>query len=457
MQSKKMISLKDNFPHKIESLLLDDTQKADVRHLASHTIKNLIEQESPNLLIFPPDINQSKDDIGSRHIFTLRDDTIFTGNIMGFVGYKNTRLRIYSRFAQQDKQDFFMHYMLQKVFAVNLFDLKYNADNDTIFDFLIYLFPTYLKRAMRQGIYREYQTNQYNDSHIRGRIDINRHIKQNIPFTGKIAYSAREYTADNAVTQLIRHTIDYISHHPYCGNILQNDEVTKQNISQINEATNHTFNRQDRQRIINQNLRAIRHPYYSEYLNLQHLCLQILRHDELKYGTHDNEIYGILFDGAWLWEEYLAIVLKDTMKHYTQRNSPFKLFKKENGDCFQQIIPDYIDKEKTIVADAKYIPLDSKKITQGSESETSIFYKTLVYMYRFNCANGLLLYPAQEAKSEQLAIIDRENCVLHKIGIHIPQEAANWDEFKNSMKKSEERLIQKIEALCPNTTKTKNL
>ncbi len=447
MQSKKMISLKDNFAHKIGSLLPDDTQIEEVRHLASYTIKNLIEQENPNLLIFPPDINQSKDDIGNRHIFTLRDDTIFTGNIMGFVGYKNTRLRIYSRFAQQDKHDFFMHYMLQKVFAVNLFDLKYNADNDSIFDFLIYLFPIYLKRAMRQGIYREYQTNQYSDSHIRGRIDISRHIKQNIPFTGKIAYSSREYTADNAVTQLIRHTIDYISHHPYCGSILQNDEVTKQNISQINEATNHTFNRQDRQRIINQNLRAIRHPYYSEYLNLQHLCLQILRHEELKYGTSDNEIYGILFDGAWLWEEYLAVVLKDTMTHYTlQGPKKFRLFSGES----RQIVPDYMNKEKTIVADAKYIPLDSKTITQGSESEASIFYKTLVYMYRFNCANGLLLYPAQEAKKEQLAIVDRENDVLHKIGMYIPQEVTEWDDFKNSMKKSEERLIQDIKVLCPN-------
>ncbi len=293
--------------------------KDNLSKLSAKPIGKLTIDEYPNLLVFPLCLNDCKDDISNKFIFTLRDSTIYTGNIMGFVGYNGTRLRIYSRFAQKDSQDYFMHYMLQKVFAVNLFNLKYTSNSDSIFDFLIYLFPAFLKRAMIQGMYREYQTKHYNDSHVRGRIDISRHIKQNIPFTGKIAYSSREYTADNAVTQLIRHTIEFISHHPYCGNLLQNDEETKRNVALIKAATNSTYNHRDRQRVINQNLRAIRHPYYSEYRNLQKLSLLILRHEELKFGNSNDEIYGILFDGAWLWEEYLAIILKDVMTHYTQK------------------------------------------------------------------------------------------------------------------------------------------
>ena len=131
-----------------------------------------------------------------------------------------------------------------------------------------------------------------------------------MPFVGKVAYSTREYAYDNHVTQLVRHTIEYISGHAYAGGILQNDDLVKDAVSLIRDATP-TYNQNDSRRVINQNVRPLYHPFFSEYRNLQRLCMQILRHEELKYGRNDNEIYGILFDGAWLWEEYLNTILKD--------------------------------------------------------------------------------------------------------------------------------------------------
>lgn len=416
--------------------------KDNLSKLSAKPIGKLTIDEYPNLLVFPLCLNDCKDDISNKFIFTLRDSTIYTNNIMGFVGYNNTRLRIYSRFSGNDGKDFFMHYLLQKVFAVNLFNLKYTSNSDSIFDFLIYLFPAFLKRAMIQGMYREYQTKHYNDSHVRGRIDISRHIKQNIPFTGKIAYSSREYTADNAVTQLIRHTIEFISHHPYCGNILQNDEETKRNVALIKAATNSTYNHRDRQRVINQNLRAIRHPYYSEYRNLQKLSLLILRHEELKFGNSNDEIYGILFDGAWLWEEYLAIILKDVMTHYTQKNSPFHLFRRKDNTTFQQIVPDFYNSKLNIVADAKYIPLQEKDKLSGDQA-LSIYYKTVMYMHRFNCKNGFLLYPATKCHAEPLQIEETDG-KLHKIGLAIPQNATKWDEFITQMTENEEKFLEQL-------------
>lgn len=77
------------------------------------------------------------------------------------------------------------------------------------------------------------------------------------------------------------------------------------------------------------------HPYYSEYLPLQKLCLQILRYEELKYGQEEDEIYGVLVDAAWLWEEYLALLLSEKYNHYLKSEGErFYLFE----GC-QQIIP----------------------------------------------------------------------------------------------------------------------
>ena len=61
--------------------------------------------------------------------------------------------------------------------------------------------------------------------------------------------------------------------------------------------------------MIAENLKPIIHPYYTAYKPLQNLCLSILRHKKIGYGNSKNKAYGILFDGAWLWEEYLATIL----------------------------------------------------------------------------------------------------------------------------------------------------
>ena len=234
MISNQSIQTRDNSESRLQEgeLCCLDT----LRKLAKPTIAKLSLEDHPNLLIFPQDLDVYGDKIGDAHIFELKDNKVVTGNIMGFIGCGNTKVSISSRFAHGNN-DYFLHYMLRKVFAINLFDLQFNADEESIFDFLIYLFPTFLKRALQQGIYKEYQTRKYNDANVKGRIDVSRHIRQNIPFAGNIAYTTREYAQDNHLTQLIRHAIEYIAQHKFAGNILCNDEDTTEAISAICSAT----------------------------------------------------------------------------------------------------------------------------------------------------------------------------------------------------------------------------
>ena len=147
------IQIRDN---NWEGLVIDDElHLANLKKIAEKPICELSLDDNPNLLIFPQDYNEYGDKIGKEYVFEVRDGKLYTGNIMGFIGYGETKVRIHSRFAQGE-DDYFLHYMLQKVFAINLFDLKYHADDESIFDFLIYLFPAFLKRAIRQGLYKEY-------------------------------------------------------------------------------------------------------------------------------------------------------------------------------------------------------------------------------------------------------------------------------------------------------------
>lgn len=353
----------------------------DLKAIADVKISNITLEDNPNLLVFPDSFESYDRDFGKKMVCNIVNDgnTLLTNSIVGFIGRNQTQLSIHSRFANDEDEDYFLHYMLHRVAKINLLNLQHTTNEDSVFDFLLYLFPLYLKKAINQGMYKQYITRKNNDANVRGVIDVNRHIRYNKPFNGKIAYSTREYSYDNDVTQLIRHTIEFISTYDGGNDILNVDSVTQEAVSQIVSATTYIHN--ELRSVINKNLKPIVHPYYSEYAPLQRLCLQILRHEELKYGHEDNEIYGVLIDAAWLWEEYLAEILKGKYNHYLKDSGKrFYLF--EN---FQQIIPDYLSLDKKIVADAKYIPLNTEK-SYGEEKATAIYYKTITYMYRF-CTN----------------------------------------------------------------------
>jgi len=405
----------------------------DLKKLSERPLCELDLEEHPNLLVFPQDFKTHGDDIGKEHIFTIDSNLLKTGNLMGFVGYRNTKVRISSRFAQDDK-DYFLHYMLQKVFAINLFDLKYDSDSEGVFGFLIYLFPTFLKRAMRQGLYKEYQTRDYNDANIRGRIDVSRHIRQNIPFAGKVAYSTREYVSDNRITQLVRHTIEYIATHPFSGNILNNDDETKEAVGVINAATS-TYNRNDRQKVIYQNLRPVYHPYFGEYRPLQRLCLQILRHEELKYGNDDNQIYGILFDGAWLWEEYLATILSE-FEHPRNKTGHGRklLFTDGTGWCY----PDFYNGQ--MVLDAKY-----KGYEDWNKVQNADLYQVISYMHVLKLDRGGFVVPvSNDEKQLTTKLLNGYGGQMSVFGLRVDYQSPSFSCFVNKMKMEESRLQESI-------------
>ncbi len=396
-------------------------------------------------MVFPHSFTEYDEGFGERCICTFDEEArrIHTNNIVGFVGKNKTQLTIRTRFTkdldERNDEDYFLHYMLQKVFGVHIFDMKHTTSKEKVFDFSLYLFPHFLKKALRQGVYREYQTRHYNDANVKGTIDVGRHIRINMPFAGNIAYRTREYLYDNDTIQLIRHTIEHIRCHKWGGNILSCDAETKECVSQITQVTE-SYQKNQRQSIINRNLRPVRHSLYTEYEPLRKLCLQILRHEHLKYGQKKDEIYGVLFDGAWLWEEYLGIVLKESFRHCRRKDlKKWFLFKG------QQIVPDYLSKDLSVVADAKYIPLYEQHGYRNEEKLTAIYYKTITYMYRWSTNIGLLLHPVSDENSKPvikpLHIIDTDGQVI-KIGFPIPKVATTFTEFSEMMRENEGEYIK---------------
>lgn len=400
--------------------------------------------ENENLLIFPYSLDASDDRIGEASVLSIlnTDDPekvkICTGNVMGFIGVGNLQIKIKSRF-DEGRDDFLLHYMLQRVLSFNLFDLNHNNEQEDVFDFIMFMFPYFLKAAMRQGVYREYQSYRYNDANLKGSIDINRHIARNIPFVGNIAYSTREYSHDNDMTELIRHTIEFMRTKKYGQAVLNIDRETVENVNTIVEHTP-LYNKYERNQIISKNLRMKMHPYYMDYRPLQMLCLQILRMEEVKYGESDEEICGILFDGAWLWEEYVNTVL--VKQGFTHAENKLKkgaiyLFEGHSGIRY----PDFYKDD--MVLDAKYKRLGSYE--KVAEVDRDDVHQVIAYMTALHVKRGGFISPLEEPQvNVPTSYLKDSVSSLSIFGIEISKASASYTEFCENMKIFEEVFVKSL-------------
>ena len=294
---------------------------------------------------------------------------------------------------------------------------------------------------MRKGLFKKYIRRRYNDENAKGTIDVARHIEKNTPFVGDVAYSQREFSYDNNLMEFVRHTIEFIKRKPYGNKLLIK---VKDEVKMVIDATS-GYEPYDRQKIIEQNKKnTVRHAYFREYLALQRLCLLILRHQKHQIGTGSKQIYGILFDGAWLWEEYINSLIGDVFHHPMNKGGKGaqRLFEGNVG----LIYPDFISRnnEMRMIADAKYKPIDNI----GNRD----YLQVLAYMFRFDAKTGYYLYP-EAGVSDDLKlrmnrgstyeenVRPRDDISITKHGLKIPVNAPDYTSFVARMKDSEREFM----------------
>ena len=428
----KLLRIKDNSQYKRDSF---DEIKNLTGKIADKTLEQL---EREGVFVFPEFVIDADDITKEQMILQSINDSYRAGNVMGFLGRGDERLIIESRFSNKG-EDYFFQYLLDRVLDFpNIVDLESDADqNNRLFNFLLFLFPYYLKTAMRKGLFKKYIRHHYNDGNIKGAIDIARHIKKNTPFTGNVAYSQREFSYDNHLMELIRHTIEFIKRKPYGNNLLVR---VKDEVKLVVEATQN-YEPYDRQRVIDTNKKnTVRHAYFREYLALQRLCLLILQHQKHQIGSGSRQIYGILFDGAWLWEEYVSSLIDEAFYHPMNKGGKGaqRLFDGNIG----LIYPDFISRDtgSRIIADAKYKPIDNI----GNRD----YLQVLAYMFRFDAKEGYYLYPEVDGADDQKLRMNsgstyegnvepREDIHVTKHGLKIPSDVDSYTTFASKMQMSE--------------------
>lgn len=161
-------------------------------------------------------------------------------------------------------------------------------------------------------------------------------------------------------------------------------------------------------------------------------------------GVGSRRVFGILFDGAWLWEEYMNTLVNDLFYHPMNKDGKGAqwLFAGNNG----LIYPDFISRnnQNRIIADAKYKPLDNIR--------NKDYLQILAYMFRFDAKQAYFLYPesgclddvslwVNKGSSYEKNVVARDDISVSKHGFKIPSDAIDYEDFTNRMKNSENEFI----------------
>lgn len=416
------------------------------------TLEDLAKEEG--IFIYPRKEDKFPEDL-DKGDFILKSEgsTVSTTNVVGFLGLGEQRLTIRSRFSFGDR-DYFFLYLLQKVLGLRIVNFDFGSGDDEIFPLLSLLFPLYLRRALSKGMYKEYSWREYNNSNLRGRLDVTRFIKKDIPFEGNVAYSRTEYSFDNPVTELIRSALECIAGRKEYSFLLEEagDEAER-----IREATP-SYSPLNTESVITQNLLHPSDNAFYDYRPLQKLSIDILQDRKSSWENGMEEVYGVLFDCAWLWEEYVNLLIGEEFYHpknKEHKGTQHMLYATdEKTEKVSRIYPDFIRRQSPrTIADAKYKPVEN------IDSKDRL--RMIGYLWRFDSMPGYFIFPEKEgdAKKDELKWFksdgfeskdfedakeksreEKGGLAMVACGVKIPQEAENYGVFSAVMEKEEEKF-----------------
>jgi len=461
-----VIALKDNLPHQPLGGVLEPDHAA---LLEKYSGKTLGEFASLGIQTIPPQAASAADDQTGRddpvYRFNRDDNTIDAGNCMGIAQFHDTgtnaavRLQIKSRFDNGPGQPFLL-YLLSKVFGGTLLDTEIPSDDNALWDVILALmFRQKFRDACAAGLFRQYRLDRHNDMRYRGTFDISRHLNTNIPFTGAIAYNTRDISYDNPLNHLLRHTLNKTARKwPWLWSAETNDvNALRDQIAQNTP----TWNPNGVYSCVmnNRNRTPVRHPLYAQYYEpLRSLSLALLHDDGASpYDAQDDEAQGFLFDGAWLWEEYIAALFNEKCKelgihHQTHTDS---LFTDDGIKAGQGIIPDFISRKRgtksaSFIGDTKYKHFERK----SSGEARGDYFQIITYMYRYNCRKGILIFPYDGGDDNKETFLDgyareidndgEDRSYVIELGLEIPRDKPDFESFQKAMEASEDRFIDRI-------------
>ena len=351
-------------------------------------------------------LNKNSDDL-ILSVFKNGDSScnIQSGNYIGKFKYNGNDIEIKSRFG-----DKFLERMLNFANDVYLDDVSIVGESikkeelDYSKFIIYYLFVQSLEKAYLLGLPKAYATVKHHESTLKGKIDINRFIKYDIPFQGKISSISREQKEIQEIIDVLYKAVKIISKEPKKDKNNTSYKGFLKNISHIvphlkemrsnNYVSNETINKALKSK-------ALQNPIFAPYKKVLSYAKYIINGnniEEKNKGT--SETYGFIINVAELFEIYVTKLLQKEFPDWRVESPKIELY--PNQFFARKIIPDIvmIKGNDVMVFDTKYKRMNmiGRNQNDAGDVDRNDFFQINSYMsyYQnqgFNVKVGGLLYP----------------------------------------------------------------
>lgn len=315
------------------------------------------------------------------------------------IGREPVQIKILPRLFKNKKvkESYFLNYLLEKTKHSKFYLMKNFWVSDlqefNYRDLLTLTFDYYVQRSMSKGYFSEYRNFQQNDMKLAGKLEVSRHIKDNLSqgTSTRMAYSQRRQTVDNYFSYLILKVFneeintDFLSNETYI--------YLKTLQSQLE------FSYRDRtlKEILIANDRPIHHPYYQSFEELRRISIYILQNKRIgiggKDGKEDKKSFSFLTNMNQLWEVFLDQTLMKELRKtgwHDFRDKKKVYHEVETGDHLLKMEPDFVlgkNDEACIVFDAKNKPRLSESMDRND------LYQLFTYTYGYGVRHSGIVYP----------------------------------------------------------------
>ena len=180
-----------------------------------------------------------------------------------------------------------------------------------------------------------------------------------------------------------------------------------------------------------------------------------IKNSSINLTTKDLETFSLIFNMDLLFEEFIGNILRRYKEEIFKKDVDVYLQHKkyylmreitdENNKGFFALKPDIVVKEndKTIlIIDTKYKQLINDRSKNYNLHQSDI-YQIFAYLKKYNCKNGILLYPTYNEEIAKTFKFDDEMLYIKQINLkHDPKSKS---EYINIIKDNLKSIINNLE------------
>jgi len=259
------------------------------------------------------------------------------------------------------------------------------------------MFVQNLEKAFLLGLPKSYKNVSHHEMKLKGKIAINRFIKYDIPFQGKISSVSREQKEIQEIIDVLYIAIKIID---------KNNKAFSKNISHIKT---HLKQHRSNQYVSNQTFnkaftcKALLNPIFASYKKVLEYARYIINSNTIEEKNDGKqETYGFIVNVAELFEIYITKLLQKEFPSWRVDSPKIPLY--ETMFYSRKIIPDIVMTRgnDVMVFDTKYkrMKMKGKDQNGAGDVDRNDFFQINTYMSYYHNQGlyvkaGGLLYPIE--------------------------------------------------------------